>query len=176
LSTEGTIIKGSLAGDIVNLEFSEPIASITIVGKGLSQSHKVLQQIIQKIKSAKTSLLGMSANSNSLIMYVPENMLNKILEPIHSVVLLNSKVLAIAVRRNLALFKIRTAELEETPGIVSQAAKALYSRNINIYGIFTIASGIHVFIDMASIEVAFAAVRNSIGECFEMNCQKPSIQ
>jgi aspartate kinase len=161
LNAEGTIIKGSFTSNIANLDFPEPIASITIVGKALSQSPELLNQIIQKVKKTQVSLLGMSANYDSLILYIPENMLERLLEPLHSVVLENPEALAIAVRKNLALLKIKTAELEETPGIVSRFAQALNLKNINIYGIFTIASGIHVFVDMASAEEALASVRKS---------------
>ncbi|MEM3464664.1 MAG: aspartate kinase [Candidatus Bathyarchaeia archaeon] len=162
LNAEGTVVKGSFTSNIVNLEFPEPIASITVVGKALSQSPELLHQIIQKVKKANVSLLGMSANYDSLILYIQENMLDKILEPLHSVVLENPEALAIAVRKNLALLKIKTAELEETPGIVSRSAQALNSKNINIYGIFTIASGIHIFVDAASAKEALALVRKSL--------------
>jgi len=172
LEAEGTVIRGSLTSRIVNLEFPEPAASITIVGKALQQSPEVLHQVIQKVRSAGVSLLGVSANSDSFIIYVPEDTLDKILEPIHSVVLENSEVLAVAVRRNLALLKIKTAELEETPGIISRFAQALYARNINIYGIFTVASGIHVFVDMALVKEALDTIKDSIEECFEMSCLK----
>jgi aspartokinase len=162
LNVEGTIVKGSFKSNIVNLDFPEPVASITVVGKALSQSPELLHQIVQKVKKVDVSLLGMSANYDSLILYLPENMLDKILEPLHSVVLENPEALAIAVRKNLALLKIKTAELEETPGIISRSAQALNSKNINIYGIFTIASGIHIFVDMASAKEALTLVRKSL--------------
>jgi len=162
LNAEGTVVKGSFTSNIVNLEFPEPVASITVVGKALSQSPELLNQIIQKVKKAHVSLLGMSANYDSLILYIPENMLDRILEPLHSVVLENPEALAIAVRKNLALLKIKTAELEETPGVVSRSAQALNSKNINIYGIFTIASGIHIFVDMALAGEALASVRENL--------------
>lgn len=165
LEAEGTVIRGSLTSRIVNLEFPD-VASITIVGKALQQSPEVLHQVIQKVRSADVSLLGISASSDSFIIYVPEDMLDKILEPIHSVVLQNSEALAVVVRRNLALLNIKTAELEETPGIISRFAQALYARNINIYGIFTVASEIHVFVDMASVEEALDVIKDSIEESF----------
>ncbi|MEM2695965.1 MAG: aspartate kinase, partial [Thermoproteota archaeon] len=86
LDAEGTIIKGSLARNVASVDFPEAIASITIVGKELSQSPEILHQIIQKLKSLETQLLGFSANYDSLIIYVPEKMLDGILEPLHSVV------------------------------------------------------------------------------------------
>jgi aspartate kinase len=169
LDAEGTIIKGSVKGDIVNLDFPKPIASITIVGKALSQSPEALHQVTQKIRSAEVSFLGISANYDSLMLYVPENMLEKILEPLHSVVLENPNALAMAVRKNLALLKIKTAELEETPGVISRLAQALNERGINIYGLFTIASGIHVFVDATRSEEALLVIKESVKELLEVD-------
>lgn len=167
LSAEGTIIKGSLGGNIVSIDFPEAVASITIIGRALSQSHEVLHQVIQKIENTKVSLLGISANYDSLILYVPENALNKILEPLHSIVYNYPEAIAIAVRKNLALLKIKTAELEETPGIIGNLAKALGVKGINIYGLFTVASGIHVFVDMSYVEEALTVVKKSLEGNFE---------
>lgn len=169
LNSEGTIIRGSLSRDIVSLDFPEAIASITIIGKALPQSQEALHQVIQKLGVAEASILGMSTNYDSLILYVPEKTINTILEPLHSVVLGNPEALAIAVRKNLALLKIRTAELEETPGIISNLAQGLNAKGINIYGLFTIASGIHVFVDMACVKEALTTVRESMIEGFDVN-------
>ena len=176
LGAEGTVIKGALTSNVVNLGFPEPVASITIVGKALLQSPEVLHQIIQEVKNTGVLLLGISANYNSLIIYVPENLLDRILEPIHSVVLQNPEALAIAVRKNLALLKIRTADFEETSRIVGRSTQSLRAKNINIYGMFTTASEIHFFVDMASVKEVLAVVRNSVEEGFEMNRLKSNIQ
>ncbi|MEM2567450.1 MAG: aspartate kinase [Candidatus Bathyarchaeia archaeon] len=164
LDAEGTIIKGSLTRNVASVDFPEAIASITIVGKELSQSPEILHQIIQKLKSLETQLLGFSANYDSLIIYVPEKMLDGILEPLHSVVYDNQEAVAMAVRKNLALIKIKKAELEETPGVLGSLAKALSMEGINIYGLFTVASGIHVFVDRAHAEEALTIVKKSLEE------------
>ncbi|MGQ9539085.1 MAG: aspartate kinase [Candidatus Bathycorpusculaceae bacterium] len=174
LEADGTVIKGSLSGRIFDLEFPETVASITVVGKALLQSNEFLNHMIKELKDAGVQLLGISANYDSLIIYVPEKSLDRILEPIHSIILQFSNALAVAFRRGLALLKIKAAGLEETPGVISQFAKALYARNINIYGLFTVASGIHVLVDMSSLEEASAAIKNAI-ENFEMNCLKLTV-
>ncbi|MEM2937399.1 MAG: hypothetical protein QXJ63_02490 [Candidatus Bathyarchaeia archaeon] len=164
LDAEGTIIKGSLTRNIANVDFPEAVASITIVGKEISQSPEILHQTIQKLKSLETQLLGFSANYDSLIIYVPEKMLDEILEPLHSVVYDNQEAVAMAVRKNLALIRIKKAELEETPGVLGSLAKALSMEGINIYGLFTVASGIHVFVDRAHVEEALTIVKKSLEE------------
>jgi aspartate kinase len=167
LDMEGTVIKGSLTRNVASVDFPEAIASITIVGKGLSQSPEILHQVIQKLKSAEVQLLGFSANYDSLIMYVPESMLDKILEPLHSVVHDNPEAVAMAVRKNLSLIKIKKAGLEETPGVLGSLAKSLSMDGINIYGLFTVASGIHVFVDRARVEEALMVVRKALEEIME---------
>jgi aspartate kinase len=164
LNVEGTVIKGSLTRNVAGVDFPEAIASITIVGKGLSQSPEILHQVIQKLKSAEVQLLGFSANYDSLIMYVPESALDKILEPLHSVVHDNPEAVAMVVRKNLSLIKIKKAGLEETPGVLGSLAKSLSMEGINIYGLFTIASGIHVFVDRTVVEEALMIVRKSLEE------------
>jgi aspartate kinase len=164
LDMEGTVIKGSLTRNVASIDFPEAIASITIVGKGLSQSPEILHQVIQKLKSAEAQLLGFSANYDSLIMYVPESALDKILEPLHSVVHDNPEAVAMAVRKNLSLIKIKKAGLEETPGVLGSLAKSLSMEGINIYGLFTVASGIHVFVDRTLAEEALMIVRKSLEE------------
>ena len=164
LNMEGTVIKGSLTRNVVSVDFPDAIASITIVGKGLSQSPEILHQVIQKLKSAEVQLLGFSANYDSLIMYVPESMLDKILEPLHSVVHDNPEALAMAVRKNLSFIKVKRAGLEETPGVLGNLAKSLGMEGINIYGLFTVASGIHVFVDRARVEDALMIARKSLEE------------
>lgn len=165
LDVEGTVIKGSLTRNFASVDFPEAIASITIVGRGLSQSLNVLHQVIQKLKSTNTQLLGFSASHDSLIMYVPESVLNMILEPLHMVVRDNPEAVAMAVRKNLSLIKIKKAGLEETPGVLGGLTKALSMEGINIYGLFTVASGIHVFVDRTRAEDALMIVKKSLEEC-----------
>jgi len=154
LGVEGTVIKGSLGRSVAKLDFPDAVASVTIVGSGLTQSPEILHKAVQKVTSAGVRLLGFSADYDSLILYVPENKLEVVLEPLHSLVYEHPEAVAVAVRKNLALIKIRTAELEETPGILGNLAKALSVEGINIYGLFTVASGIHVCVDMAHVKEA----------------------
>jgi aspartate kinase len=167
LNVEGTVIKGSLTRNVASVDFPEAIASITVVGKGLSQSPEILHQVIQELKSAEVQLLGFSANYDSLIMYVPESALDKILEPLHSVVQDNPEAVAMAVRKNLSLIKVKRAGLEETPGVLGGLAKSLSLEGVNIYGLFTVASGIHVFVDKARVDEALMVVRKALEEIME---------
>jgi aspartokinase len=72
-----------------------------------------------------------------------------------------------AVRKNLSLIKIKKAGLEETPGVLGGLAKSLSMEGINIYGLFTVASGIHVFVNKACVEEALMVVRKAVEEIME---------
>ena len=133
----------------------------------IRDSPEILHQVIQKLKSAEVQLLGFSANYDSLIMYVPESALDKILEPLHSVVHDNPEAVAMAVRKNLSLIKVKRAGLEETPGVLGSLAKSLSMGGMNIYGLFTVASGIHVFVDRTRMKEALMVVRKALKEIME---------
>jgi aspartate kinase len=164
LNVEGTVIKGSLIGNVASVEFPEAIAFITIVRNRLSQSSEILHQVIQKLRSAEAQLLGFSANYDSITIYVPESMLDKILEPLHSIVHSSSEAVAMAVRKNLSMIKIKKAGLEETPEVLGSLATSLSVENINIYGLFTVTSGIYVFIDSARVKEALTIVKKTLDE------------
>lgn len=163
LNAEGTTIRGALQNELmVDVAYSEPAVSITIVGKALSESPHILHEIIRRVKDVRVPILGISANYDSIILYLPEKSAKEVLEPLHSVVTSNSQALAMAVRKNIAFIKVKGAGLEETPGIISKISQALYSQNINIFGIFTITSSVQIFVDMKDVKNALTAIRNSI--------------
>jgi len=163
LNAEGTTIRGALQKELtVDIAYLEPAMSITIVGNAISESPQILHEIIQQLKDAAIPILGMSANYDSIILYLPESLAEKILEPLHLVVINNAQALAMAVIKNIALIEIKGVGLEETPGIIRKISQALYSKNINIFGIFTITSSVQVFVDMNDVEKALTAIRNSI--------------
>jgi len=77
-------------------------------------------------------------------------------------VITNEQTLALAVRKNLVFIKVKGVGLEETPGIISKIAESLYSERINIFGIFTLASSVLLFIDLNDGEKAMKLIRKSI--------------
>ena len=163
LNAEGTTIHGVLQNEsMVDIAYPEPVMSITIVGDALSKSPKILHEIIQKVRDASLPVLGMSTNYDSIILYLPESAGNKILEPLHSVVINNPQALAMAVRKNIAFIKVKGVGLEETPGIIRKVSQALYFQRINIFGIFTITSSVELFIDMNDVERALTTLRSAI--------------
>jgi len=163
LESEGTIVHGAILNDlIVEAAYPSPAMSVTIVGDAISEAPEILQEVFQRIKEAEVPTLGVSINHNSLILYLPENGENSLLEAMHSIVTSHGQTLALAVRKNLAFIRVKGTRLEETPGIISRIAEALFSGGINIFGIFTITSSVSVFVDLNDREKATELIQKSI--------------
>jgi len=68
-------------------------------------------------------------------------------DAIHEVVISEPRASAMAVRKELALLKVRGVGLEETPGIIGKVSEPLRLNRINIVGMLTVTSSIMVFVD-----------------------------
>lgn len=162
-NSEGTMIRGGLPNNVtVGVEYPSPAMAVTVVGDAVSGSPRILQEVFQEVRDAGLPILGVSMDYNSFILYLPEVGTGGLLEALHSTVVDHKEPLAMAVRRNLAFIKVKGMGLEETPGIISRLAEALYSEGINIFGIFTIASSVLVFVDSEQKEKAVELIRKSI--------------
>ncbi|UCF45300.1 MAG: hypothetical protein JSW44_01310, partial [Candidatus Bathyarchaeota archaeon] len=106
LNKEGTLITGALATELdVGIAHSSQVAEITIVGRSISESPPIILEIVEKAK-AHSSLLGMSMNTNSVILYVSqEKIIDALLNEIHDIVLNNAETIAMAVKKDLAFLK-----------------------------------------------------------------------
>lgn len=163
LSSDGTTIHGALSNNImVETAYPSPAMAVTIVGEAISELPQILQEVFQQVKRAQASILGVSINHNSLILYLPENSSKELLEALHAIVINYKEALALAVRRKLAFIRIKGVGLEETPGIINRLAESLYSEGINIFGIFTITSSVSVFVDLKDKEKALRLMQKSI--------------
>lgn len=163
LNTEGTLIKGALSTELdVALASQSPATSITIVGQGVSEKPKTLQELTQTVK-AQAHLLGLSLNYDSVILYVAEKTdLNPLLEKVHETILKHEETIAMSVRKQLAFIKVKGVGLEETPGIIGKVSETLRLNDINIFGVLTIASSILLFVDWNEKERALNLVKNAL--------------
>jgi len=163
LRSGGTVINGSLSNGLAaELESARPSAMVTITGQDISQNPKILKEILSKITGQKTKILGFSANSNSLIIYIPWHRKLRLLREIHECVLAHAQTTAMAVRDNLSLIKIVGVGLVETPGLIASISEPLREASLNIYGIFTIASSIVLMVDWEQRQKALRLVKKSL--------------
>jgi aspartate kinase len=163
LRAEGTRILGGLTNDVtVETAQNTPATAVTIVGRAVSKSPQILKEVFQQTKKANASIIVVSMDYNSLIIYLSEEEFGELLESLHSIVVDNEETLSLAVRKNLAFIKVKGIELEETPGIINKLSMALYSSGVNIFGMFTITSSVLLFVDMKEQEKAVKLIKKSI--------------
>ena len=163
LTREGTIITGALATELgVNMAYPSPVAEITVVGHHISQNSWIVQEMVEEAK-ANSTLLGMSMNTNSAILYVSEEKtLDQLINDVHKTVLNSPETKAMAVKRGLVFLKISGVGLEETHGIIGKLSETLSLNSINISGILTISSSILVFVDWNERENALRLIKHSL--------------
>jgi aspartate kinase len=163
LSREGTIITGGLRTELdAEIAHPMPVAEITVVGNGLSANPHVITEMVQKVKE-NTVLLGMSMNTNSIILYVPQlDNIGGLFNQIHDITVNNRETIAMAVKKDLVFIQTSGVGLEETHGIIGRISEDLRLNGINISGILTITSSILLFVDWNEKEKALKLIKNSL--------------
>lgn len=164
VDADGTTIKGSFPNPNSNSKFEvevyrEPIAALTVVGKGISSRPEVLAEVLKSVREVGIQPVGITTDSESIILYLSEPRSIDVARRVHSIVLENPDVLiAVALRRNLALISIKGIGLEETPGIIGKVTEPLGREGINIHGIFTITSTISIVVTQNDVERVYRLV------------------
>jgi aspartate kinase len=163
LSSEGTLITGALATELdAEIAHPTPVAEITVIGNGLSANPQVITQMVEKVKE-NSMLLGMSMNTNSIILYVPqEKNIDKLFNQIHEITARNKETIAMAVKKDLVFIQTSGVGLEETHGVIGKISEDLRRNGINISGILTITSSILLFVDWNEKEKALKLIKNSL--------------
>jgi aspartate kinase len=163
LSREGTIITGGLASDLdVEIAHASPVTEITVVGNGIPANPQIVLDMMQKAKE-HSALLGMSMNTNSVILYVSqEKNLEQLVNEIHQITTGNKETLAMAVKKDLVFLQTSGVGLEETHGIIGKISEELRVNNINISGILTITSSILLFVDWNEKEKALKLIKDAL--------------
>ncbi len=118
--------------------------------------------MIEKVKEY-SMLLGMSMNTNSIILYVPqEENIHTLFSQIHKITTSYKETIAMAVKKDLVFIKTSGVGLEETNGIIGKISEDLRVNGINISGILTITSSILLFVDWNEKEKALKLIKNSL--------------
>jgi aspartokinase len=138
------------------------VAEITVIGNGISANPQIIQEMVEKTKQHSV-LLGMSMNSNSIILYVSqEKNIDSLFNEIHALTKSNKETIAMAAKKDLVFIKTSGVGLEETHGIIGKISEDMRLKGINISGILTITSSILLFVDWAQREKALGLIKNSL--------------
>lgn len=164
LDSEGTKITGSIASELV-VEQAAPkqAMALTVIGHGLSMNPRIISDMTEKVKE-HTELLGLSANSDSTILYTTEVENGETLyRDLHRILLNHPEAVSMTVRRNLSYLRVKGVGLEETPGVVGRISETLRVNGINIFGLLTITSSILIFVDHSAKEQTISLIKRSLG-------------
>jgi aspartate kinase len=163
LTKEGTVITGALASELdAEIAHPFPVAEITVIGNGISANPQIIQEMVEKTKQ-HSQLLGMSMNTNSIILYASqEKNLDTLFNDIHEITKNNKETIAMAAKKDLVFIKTSGVGLEETHGIIGKISEDLRLNGINISGILTITSSILLFVDWNEREKALKLIKNSL--------------
>ena len=163
LSRGGTIITGGLTSELdAEIAHPTPVVEITVIGNGMSANPEVITEMVEKVKE-NSILLGMSMNTNSIILYVPqEKNIDVLFNQIHNITISNKETIAMAIKKDLVFIKTSGVGLEETHGIIGKISEDLRVNGINISGILTITSSILLFVDWNEKEKALKLIKNSL--------------
>jgi len=163
LRSAGTTITGGLAAELdAEIAHLAPVVEITVVGNGLSTNPEIINGMVEKVR-AHSMLLGMSMNTNSIILYVPqEKCIDTLFNQIHNITISNKETIAMAVKKDLVFIKTSGVGLEETHGIIGKIGEDLRVNGINISGILTITSSILLFVDWNEKEKALKLIKSSL--------------
>ena len=163
LSKEGTLITGRLVSELdAEIAHPTPVAEITVIGSGISAKPQIITEMVEKVKE-NSLLLGMSMNTNSIILYVPQEKNIKVLfNQIHNITNSNKETIAMAIKKDLVFIQTSGIGLEETHGIIGKISEDLRVNGINISGILTITSSILLFVDWNEKEKALKLIKNSL--------------
>jgi aspartate kinase len=163
LSEDGTVVTGALATELdAEIAHPFPVAEITVIGSGISANPQIVQEMVEKAKQ-HSLLLGMSMNTNSVILYVSqEKSLDALFNEVHEITKSNKETIAMAAKKDLVFIKTSGVGLEETHGIIGEISEDLRVNGINISGILTITSSILLFVDWNEREKALKLIKNSL--------------
>ena len=161
LDSQGSLITGGSLPDLeVTVNNPHPIASITIVGRGLPRQPELVRKIS---KLAGANLVAVSQDSDSAILYIKQTpSLRNQITRLHDNILNDRHGIALAARMGMALITARSVGLEGRPGVVARISEALRSANINMFGVLTITSSVLVFVDWKIRRKAASLIRGSL--------------
>lgn len=161
LDGPGTLITGGPLPELeVTLHNPHPVASVTLVGKDLPQRPELVKKVTQ---AARTDLVAVSQDSHSAIFYIKQTpRLKQLVNKLHGITIDDPAGVAVATRLGMALIVVKGVGLEDTPGVIARISDTLRNNEINIFGILTITSSVHVLVDWKTRKRATRLIRSSL--------------
>jgi aspartate kinase len=163
LGATGTLIVGTFSNGLdVTIASRSPAASITLVGHDISGDSSIIYELTEKVRAYST-LLGLSADSDSLILYISEEGdMDSLFKRVNQTVTDHEKIVAMSIRRELALIKVSGISSEETQMIIGEISESLRSNDVSLSGVLTSGSGILLSVEWGENEKVLASIKDSL--------------
>ena len=159
--SEGTIVTGRLPEKLDYLGHPSPVCVITVVSKGVANEPRILLNILERISSNKIQILARVIDVDSACVCLPEAGAKEVVEAVHSTIIECELGSAMALKKNLAFLRIIGVESENTSKVLRRVIGSLEQREIDIFGIHTVASNILIFVDWTEKDAALHAVKEA---------------
>lgn len=152
----GTVIED--AQPLLAIEKDEgPISMITVVGNGIGDGLGILLEAVRK---AGGQLVSLSLAEKAAILYVKGD--KDIYGAVHEDAVKSGIGKAVSLFEGLARIVIKGKALETIPGYISRVVNPLTENKMNIYGLYTIASSVRLFVDSRSVDEVEKLIRVSL--------------
>ncbi|MCS7115862.1 MAG: aspartate kinase [Nitrososphaerota archaeon] len=157
-SLGGTVIDGG-AIELKIERMNEPITMVTIIGSEASEPESI-RLLVEEVKRAGGSLVAMSSEPKSIILYVAggENVPNRL----HNTMVTRGLGKALSAFGDLAMITVRGPAIETVPGMVQRVTQPLAREGINIFGVVTISSSIKLFIKREESDKVMSMLRSAL--------------
>lgn len=137
-----------------------PVKMITVVGE-FSRGYEKLDEVVKAIENVGGRVLSLSIGEKAIILYVKNG--RGVYESVHEVAVKKGIGKAVSCFEGLGRIIVKGKALETLPGYLLRVVEPLTKAGINIYGLYTIASSIRVFIDSRRLREAEKLIRESLG-------------
>lgn len=166
LSSEGTIIEGSLSGtDSVKAElYPEPLAMLTVVGESMQETPGVLIDALKPLSAAGINIFGVSIGPRSFSLYVTAEKSQEGLEILHDSIDESGVMKSTTSESGIGMIVTESERFINTPGVIAKLSDPLADEGINVIEIYSSQASISFFVDWGDREEAFELIKKSIEE------------
>jgi len=162
LEETGTEIIGAFKSTIILSE--DKLTMLTVLGENIFNTPGILQEIISPISDENISLYGISIGTQHIGLYILEQFTQKAYDLIHPIIVNNSNLKSVTLKKDIALIIAKSRDFIETPGIIERITRPLAENNINIIEMTTIKTDILIFIEWKDRKFAYSIINKSLEE------------
>ncbi|GAA5818701.1 MAG: aspartate kinase [Methanobrevibacter sp. CfCl-M3] len=161
LSEDGTVITGSVEGDMMSYSilYPDPITLLSVVGVNILKNAGLLAELTDILAKNDINIFGVSTGQNSITLFVSKKDAFNAHRVLHDTIIKNTNLNSISVGKKIAMLFFVSPGFIETPGIISDITEPLRKNEINIVEISSSQTAITVFVDWNDGEKAYKLIK-----------------